>query len=230
MEEFYAWFAQLDFDKLWMLLITAGSCLVCITFHEMCHGLAALALGDPTARLAGRLTLNPLKHVDLFGLVMLAVMRFGWAKPVPVDMRNFKNPKAGMALTALAGPVSNIVLSAVTLMLYAVCEFYSRMTGNGLLYYLSLFFVYTATLSVGFAVFNLLPVPPLDGSKILFALLPDQWYVRLMYVERYGSFLLMGLLLTGVLDGVLDTMRTWVMELLSGVCLWPYDVLVSIYF
>ena len=230
MESLAAWFHQLDFDKLWMLLITAGSCLVCISFHETCHGLTALALGDDTAKRAGRLSLNPLKHIDLFGLVMMAVARFGWAKPVPVDMRRFQNPKGGMALTALAGPVSSILLSALAMMLYAVCEFYSRYLGGGVMEYLSLFFVYTASLSAGLAVFNLLPVPPLDGSKILFALLPDEWYLRLMRYERYGSLLLMGLLLLGVLDTPLSLMREGLMEMLSALCLWPYEALVSIYF
>lgn len=230
MEAFQAWFAQLEFDKLWMLLITAASALLCITFHEMCHGFAALALGDPTAKRAGRLTLNPLRHIDIFGLIMLVTVRFGWAKPVPVDMRYFKKPKAGMAITALAGPVSNVFLSAVALMLYAVCEFYYRLNGTELMYWLSLFCVYTATLSAGLAVFNLLPVPPLDGSKVLFSVLPDKWYMKLMRYERYGSVVLMALLLLGVLDGPLSAMRTGLLDALSAVCLWPFDALVSIYF
>lgn len=229
MEAFRAWFAQLQFDKLWVMLITAASCLTAITFHEMCHGLAALALGDPTAKRAGRLTMNPLRHIDPVGLVMLVTLRFGWAKPVPVNMFRFKKPKAGMAITAVAGPLSNVVLSAVTLMIYAVCEFYFRLSGGQWLYYLSLFFVYTATVSAGLAVFNLIPIPPLDGSKILFSLLPDEWYLWLMRYERYGSFVLMGLLLLGVLDGPQSAMRSGLMELLS-VFLWPFDALVSLYF
>ena len=230
MEAFQAWFAQLEFDKLWSMLVTAASALLCITFHEMCHGLMALALGDQTAKRAGRLTLNPLRHVDVFGLIMLVTVRFGWAKPVPVNMRNFKNPKAGMAATALAGPLSNVFLSAVAIMLYAVCEFYYRLNGGELMYWLSLFFVYTASISAGLAVFNLLPVPPLDGSKILFSVLPDQWYMKLMRYERYGSFLLMALLLLGVLDGPLSAMRTGLLDWLSSWCLWPFDALASIYF
>ena len=229
MEAFSAWFAQLQFDKLWTMLITVASCLLCITFHEMCHGLTAWFLGDPTAKRAGRLTLNPLKHVDLFGLVMLATVRFGWAKPVPVDMRRFKNPKMGMAITALAGPVSNLFLAAVAMMCYAAADFYAQFLQSDLMYYLALFFLYTTLLSIGLAVFNLLPIPPLDGSKILAALLPDRWYLKLMYYERYGSFILMGLLLTGVLDGPLNAMRSAVLNLLSALCLWPFDLLVSIY-
>ena len=113
MEAFTAWFSQLDFDKLWMLLITALSALLCIGFHETCHGLAALALGDPTAKKMGRLSLNPLKHVDPMGLVLLMVAKVGWAKPVPVDARRFKDPRLGMAVVAIAGPLSNVLLSAL---------------------------------------------------------------------------------------------------------------------
>ena len=230
MEAFQAWFSQLNFDNLWMLLITAFSALLCIGFHETCHGLAAFALGDPTAKRMGRLSLNPLRHIDPIGLLMMVTVRFGWAKPVPVDMRYFKNPKMGMAVTALAGPVSNLVLSILALMLYAVCDFYYQYTGRELLYWLSTFLIYTAVLSVGLAVFNLLPVPPLDGSKILFSVLPDRAWLMLMRYERYGSFLLMGLLVLGVLDGPLSAMRTAVLDWLCSFCLWPFEVLVSLYF
>ena len=108
MEKFQAWVQQLDFTQLWEMLIVVAASLLCITFHETCHGLVAYWMGDPTAKKQGRLSLNPLRHIDIMGLVMMAVCHFGWAKPVPVDMRNFRRPKAGMALTALAGPVSDI--------------------------------------------------------------------------------------------------------------------------
>lgn len=230
MDGFTAWLGQLELDAVWQMLVTVAACVLCITFHETCHGLAALALGDPTAKRAGRLTLNPLKHIDIWGLVMLAVAKFGWAKPVPVNMRNFKNPKAGMAITALAGPLGNIVLSAVAMLLYSVCYFYNLLYGGLLWYYLEQFFAYTMILSAGLAVFNLFPVPPLDGSKILFAVLPPQWYAKLMRYERYGMILLMVLLLTGMLDAPLSFLRDGLITGLSYVCSWPFDVLVSIYF
>lgn len=230
MEALGAWFAQLEFDQLWMLLVTGAGCLVCISFHEMCHGLAALALGDPTAKRAGRISMNPLRHIDVAGLILMVTVRFGWAKGVPVDMRRFKKPKQGMALTALAGPVSNLVLAAVMLMLDAVVNFYYQLYGGDVLYYADVFLQYTVSLSVGLAVFNLLPVPPLDGSKILFSLLPDQAYLYLMRYERYGTLVLIALLLLKVLDGPLVAMRTWVLDGLCAFCLWPFDVLVSIYF
>ena len=230
MEAFRAWFSQLELDKLWELLVTVGSCLLCITFHETCHGLAAYAMGDDTAKRAGRLTLNPLKHIDIAGLVMLAVAKFGWAKPVPVDMRKFRSPKAGMAVTALAGPVSNVLLSAVAMMLYAVCAFYSAVTGSTLFHYLELFFFYTTILSAGLTVFNLFPVPPLDGSKVLFAFLPERGYYTLMRYERYGMIVLMVLLLSGVLDTPLGVLRSGLLDFLSRFCMWPYDLLVRHYF
>lgn len=227
---FRAWLSQLQLDYLWQMLITATSCVLCISFHETCHGLMAYWLGDPTAKRAGRLTLNPLKHIDLVGLFMLAVAKFGWAKPVPVDMRNFRNPKVGMAITALAGPLGNVVLMAVCMMLNAVCVFYLVNFQMEWIFYLQQFFIYTAVLSAGLAVFNLFPIPPMDGSKILFALLPESQYCKLMRYERYGMILLMVLLLTGVLDAPLYFLRNGLIDGLSGLCSWPYDLLKVVYF
>ncbi len=229
MHAFHQWLSQLQLDNLYMMLITVASCLMCITVHECCHGLAAYAMGDPTAKQAGRLSLNPLKHIDLVGLVMLALVKFGWAKPVPVDMRRFRNPKAGMALTALAGPLGNVVLTAIAMMLHAVCYFYQLYYDSALWGYLDTFCVYTALLSAGLGVFNLIPVPPLDGSKILFSVLPPKWYVMLMRYERYGMIILMVLLAVGVLDTPLNVMRNGLIDLLDPVCSWPFRLLVSIY-
>ena len=224
------WLGQLNFDRVWMLLLTVASCLLCITLHECCHGLAAWAMGDPTAKREGRLTLNPLKHIDPFGLVMLIVVRFGWAKPVPVDLRRFRNPRLGMALTALAGPLGNVVLTAVAMTLQGVCYFYRVYYDSVLWSYGELFCAYTAILSAGLAMFNLLPVPPLDGSKILFAVLPPKWYLVLMRYERLGMILMMVLLLTGVLDLPLLLMRDGLMQLLRPMCRWPLGLLNRVYF
>ena len=111
MNAFSQWFSQLQWEKLIEMIVSAFSCLMCIVLHELCHGYAALSMGDTTARRAGRLTLNPMKHIDLVGLVMLVTLHFGWAKPVPVNMRNFRRPKLGMALTALAGPLGTGLLA-----------------------------------------------------------------------------------------------------------------------
>ncbi len=229
MEAFLAWVSQLRFDLLLTPVLTAASVLLCITFHETCHGLVALWLGDPTARDAGRLSLNPLRHIDLVGLVMMFVAHFGWAKPVPVDARRFRHPKTGMALTAVAGPVSNVLLSALALMAYSVCVFCQAYFRGPVWAYLYFFFGYTATISAGLAVFNLLPIPPLDGSKVLFSLLPQRWYWKLMRYERYGTVLLLVLLLLGVLDGPLGVARSGLLDWLQGFCFWPYGALVSLF-
>ena len=221
MDAFRAWLAQLQFDGVWQTAVLVAASLLCITFHETCHGLAAYRLGDNTAKRMGRLSLNPLKHVDLMGLIMMALFRFGWAKPVPVDMRNFKNPKAGMALTALAGPVSNVVLAYAAVVLCNFVMFLAdRLGSTWLLLALAQFFVYVEIISAGLAVFNVFPIPPLDGSKVLFALLSDRAYDRLMRYEKYGMGLLMALLVTGAIDRPLGAMRDWLLTWLNSLGSW----------
>ena len=225
MDAFRAWLAQLQFDGVWQTAVLVAASLLCITFHETCHGLAAYRLGDNTAKRMGRLSLNPLKHVDLMGLIMMALFRFGWAKPVPVDMRNFKNPKAGMALTALAGPVSNVVLAYAAVVLCNFVMFLADRLGNTwLLLALAQFFVYVEIISAGLAVFNVFPIPPLDGSKVLFALLSDRAYDRLMRYEKYGMGLLMALLVTGAIDRPLGAMRDWLLTWLNSLGAWGYTL------
>ena len=225
MDAFRAWLAQLQFDGVWQTAVLVAASLLCITFHETCHGFAAYKLGDNTAKRMGRLSLNPLKHVDLMGLIMMALFRFGWATPVPVDMRNFKNPKAGMALTALAGPVSNVVLAYAAVVLCNFVIFLADRLGNTwLLLALAQFFVYVEIISAGLAVFNVFPIPPLDGSKVLFALLSDRAYDRLMRYEKYGMGLLMVLLVTGVIDRPLGAMRDWLLTWLNSLGAWGYTL------
>ena len=225
MDAFRSWLAQLQFDGVWQTAVLVAASLLCITFHETCHGLAAYRLGDNTAKRMGRLSLNPLKHVDLMGLIMMALFRFGWAKPVPVDMRNFKNPKAGMALTALAGPVSNVVLAYAAVVLCNFVIFLADRLGNTwLLLALAQFFVYVEIISAGLAVFNVFPIPPLDGSKVLFALLSDRAYDRLMRYEKYGMGLLMALLVTGAIDRPLGAMRDWLLTWLNSLGAWGYTL------
>lgn len=226
MHGFNAWLHQLQFGWLWDTLLIVAASLLCITVHELCHGLAAYRLGDPTAKRAGRLTLNPLRHIDILGLLMMAVARFGWAKPVPVNMNYFKNPKRDMALTALAGPLSNVLLAWAALvvrglLLVVLLHVGPHSPGQRLV----TFTEYVAILSAGLAVFNILPIPPMDGSKILFALLPDQSYDRLMHYERYGMLLLMVVLLTGWLDGPLYDLRTGLLNILQPLALWPARLL-----
>lgn len=227
---FMSWLEQLQWGRLVDMVITVCSAVLCITIHETSHGLAAWALGDPTAKRAGRLTLNPLKHIDFLGLVMMAVARFGWAKPVPVNMYRFKNPKAGMALTALAGPVSNVALTWAAMMCYYVTAFYGYLYDSAVIGCLQTFFLYTALLSAGLAVFNLFPIPPLDGSKVLFSLIPNTWYNKLMRYERYGMILLGALLLMNVLDGPLSAAQYGLIGLLEPISRWPFELLYRIYF
>jgi len=216
LNSFSQWLQQLQFGTLIDTVLIVAAALLCITFHETCHGLAALWMGDDTAKRAGRLSLNPLRHVDLMGLVVMAVAKFGWAKPVPIDMRNFRNPKSGMALTALAGPVSNLILALAAMFARAFAlVMYYRYASSPLWETIMLFFEYVVLLSSGLAVFNMFPIPPLDGSKVFFAFLPARWYDKLMRVERYGMIVLAVLLLTNVLDRPLSYLRSVLLEGLS---------------
>ena len=175
------------------LLISVIPALLCITLHELAHGFVASMLGDDTARRAGRLTLNPIKHIDVLGLLMLVVFKFGWAKPVPVDMRNFKNPRRDMALCAAAGPLANLLISVVTLFLYGLLLIpLSRAGEVGEL--AAQLFVTTAYMSLTLAIFNIIPIPPLDGSKVLYSFLPERSYRKLLRYERYGMIALMALI------------------------------------
>ena len=140
MEKFQAWVQQLDFTQLCELLIVDAASLLSNTSHETLRALVAYWMGDPTAKKQGRLSLNPLRHIDIMGLVMMAVCHFGWAKPVPVDMRNFRRPKAGMALTALAGPVSNVLLAYVAVLFASASAAVYMCSGSKVVYYLWLFF------------------------------------------------------------------------------------------
>lgn len=187
------WFSQLDFSVLLELLITVAAALLCIMLHECAHGIVAYWLGDPTARQAGRLTLNPIKHIDIIGLIMLAVAKVGWAKAVPVNPNNFKRPKLGMAITAFAGPLCNVLLAFVTIIVAAITDLCYQINGGQWLYYVSYFFMYAGMLSCGLAVFNLIPIPPLDGSKILAMVLPERTYRVWMRYEHFGMILLIAL-------------------------------------
>ena len=206
------WIQQLEFGKLLEMLILVLASLFCITIHETCHGLVAYWLGDDTAKRMGRLSLNPLRHIDIMGLVMMALLRFGWAKAVPVNMRRFRRPKIGMAVTALAGPVSNLLVMVIAVFLKLFSLFGYYQTNYMILYYLVLFFDYVSLLSAGLAVFNLLPIPPLDGFKVLFAFLPDRIYEKAMRYEKFGMLLLMLLLVLGVLDAPLYDLRNGLMD------------------
>ena len=183
----------LDWSLPLRLLIQAVPALLCIMVHEICHGAAAYALGDKTAKEQGRLSLNPLRHIDWIGLAMLLLFHFGWARPVQVDMRHFKNPKRDMALTALAGPGSNFLMALLFMFLYGLL--YSSCVGKSWGDWVLYLLYHVVYLSIALGLFNLIPFPPLDGSKVLFAFLPDRTYVKLMRLERYGMLVLIVLVL-----------------------------------
>lgn len=187
-------------QKLLSLLVSVPGLLLCLSLHEAAHGYTAYRLGDPTAKNAGRLTLDPVKHLDPVGTICLLFFHVGWAKPVPVNTRYFKNPRRDTALVSLAGPVSNFLLAAVLLFVRQFLIFSSVMP----VYVLGLMVHYAAIMSIGLGVFNLIPVPPLDGSKILFSFLPWQQAAKYAKYEQYIQFGLLVLLFVGVLDIPLD--------------------------
>ena len=203
---------SLDFSAMLSALMRLIAVFLCLTVHETCHGLAAYALGDPTAKREHRLSLNPLHHIDWVGLACMLVLGFGWAKPVPVDMRYFKKPKQGMALTALAGPVSNLLLAVLLLFgaRLTLAHYVDTAFCSGLLNFLAM----TAYMSVGLGLFNLIPISPLDGSKVLFAFLPDRAYMTLMRYEKYGMAVLFVLVWLGVGNNILSEGIYRVYELL----------------
>ena len=223
MSDFVNIWKNLDWTVPVQIVMNILPSLLCITLHELSHGYVACRLGDTTAKDAGRLTLNPIKHIDIMGLLMMVVFRFGWAKPVPVNMYRFKNPKKGMALTALAGPACNFLLAGVFLFLYGLL-FYPLHTGGTVAETVLQLIYTTAYLSLSLAVFNLIPIPPLDGSKVLFSLIPDENYFKLMRYERYGMILLLVLVSTKVLGGPLSAATSWLFDklfVLARLVLWP---------
>jgi Zn-dependent protease len=184
-------------------IFAALAALIALTAHEYCHGYAAYRLGDPTAKSLGRLTLNPIRHLDPIGALCMILFHFGWAKPVPINPRYFKNPKKGFAIVAMAGPAINLILSFLSagayLLLWALVkdvaftsELWFNVAKNGLLF----LFIFHS-LNLGFALFNLIPIPPLDGSRLLSVILPPKQYFGLMRYERYIYFGLLGWLFIG---------------------------------
>ena len=189
--------------NLQIIILLAPVILLALSVHEFAHGLVAYRLGDPTAKYAGRLTLNPLSHLDPIGTLMLFLVHFGWAKPVPVDPRHFANPKRDMLWVALAGPASNMFLAFLSGLVIRFINahpgpFMGSFIGNSF----TVMMVLSLQINLALAVFNLLPIPPLDGSKVLYGLLPPQYEHVTYNLERYGPGILFGLILLGMITGV----------------------------
>lgn len=208
-----------DFDIISLIIrISSAAFVVFCTapIHEFAHAFVAYKLGDHTARLKGRLTINPFAHINWIGALMILLVGFGYADPVPVNIRNvkMKNKKIAMALIALAGPVSNLIMAFVSMLgMFLTLKFMDINTVMGSALYYFLYFI--TSININLAVFNLLPVPPLDGSRILFAVLPTKYYFSVMKYERYISLAIMVLLFTGILTTPLSYLSNAVFNLFA---------------
>ncbi|MDR1914915.1 MAG: site-2 protease family protein [Clostridiales bacterium] len=214
-------FQNLDFVE---LIIRIPVLLIAFTIHECSHGLAAYKLGDSTAKLDGRLSLNPLRHIDPLGAIMLLVVGFGWAKAVMVNPYNLKNPKQDMAVISIAGPLSNFILAAVFTVLAVVTQAFLPV--NTATNILNQFLMEGLYINIGLGVFNMLPIPPLDGSKVLGSVLPDSIYrVFLGFDSRYGMILFIILMFTGVLSWILRPMTSVVINAYISAASWLFTLI-----
>lgn len=220
------------FSNIPLYLLSLPVALLSLSIHETAHGYAAYKLGDPTAYNLGRLTLNPLKHIDPIGALCMVIFRVGWAKPVPINVRNFKKPRVGMAISAAAGPLSNLLLALLfALLLRLVILIFSMVNGElaqmivytglvptdtsfKLLCVLAYFLYMGIWLNISLMIFNLIPIPPFDGSRIAHLLLPAKWYFKIMQYERY---IMLGMLLLFWGLSLLD------IPVLSGPTAWVVD-------
>lgn len=188
----------LNFDNIQLLIAVVTATVLSITFHEMAHGYMAYFMGDKTAKFYGRLSLNPLKHIDWIGALCLAVFKFGWAKPVPINPTNFKHKKIGLIAVSLAGPFVNFLMAFIFVLIY-YGTYNIAIFSTGIVRYI---IIHTIYLNLGLGIFNLMPVPPLDGSKVLACFLKPQWAYKYLSIEKYGTLVLFVILAVKPLNKV----------------------------
>ncbi|MCR4587248.1 MAG: site-2 protease family protein [Lachnospiraceae bacterium] len=208
------YFNKLLYELIYNIIYIGPAILVAITFHEYAHASVSYLLGDTTAKTDGRMTLNPLKHLDPVGLLCLLFFHFGWAKPVRVNTRHYKNPKAGIILVSLAGPAMNFLWCFIGVALYYVL---AQKNDGGVVYnYFVSLAVYLASINAGLGLFNLIPIPPLDGSNVLMEVLPVRGKQFLMKLRPYAPYILLILLVTGLLNVPLSAAQQGIINLFLG--------------
>lgn len=193
-------------------LLTLPAIVIAIGFHEAAHAFVAYQLGDNTARNEGRLTINPLKHIDPLGIIMLIVFKFGWAKPVPINPNNFKNKKWGTVLTSLAGPVTNLIIAFIFCVIYILARVFMKGPLSIVGTFLAMVEAVIA-INIGLAVFNFIPIPPLDGSKVLFALLPNKYYYKFLENQSIIQIILIFLMFSGIIGRMILPITSYLYSL-----------------
>ena len=211
-----------DFSQILIMFLSSLAVIfLTLPIHEWAHGFVSTKLGDPTPRYQGRLTLNPMAHIDVMGAIGILLFGIGWAKPVQVNARYYRNSKWGMALVALAGPLSNVILAFVLLILGNILIFVG-LTELAIIQQVYLFLYYIALINISLAVFNLIPVPPFDGSRILFAVLPQKYYFQIMRYERYIFIGVFAIVYLGILDKPLDFLTSRLFNVIYNLACLPF--------